>query len=124
MGPVESGSSEGARVYGARWNSPGTLVAYASNNSALAVLEVLVHVMSGGPLMGYSLIHASIPDALVEDLATSQLPKDWNVSPVPPSVQRVGDAWVKSGRSLALRAPSVIVDAGFNILINPAHSAI
>jgi RES domain-containing protein len=33
---------EGARVYGGRWNSPGTRVAYASESVALATLEVLV----------------------------------------------------------------------------------
>jgi RES domain-containing protein len=44
---------EGARVNGGRWNSPGTRVAYASANSALAVLEVLVHMTAGSGLPGY-----------------------------------------------------------------------
>ena len=113
---------EGARLYGARWNSRGTRVAYASSNSALAVLEVLVHLAGGAPI-GYSLISADIPDPLIEDLAPNLLPKEWKLSPVPPSVQAVGDEWITSGRSLALRVPSVIVDGGFNILINPDHSA-
>lgn len=112
---------EGARLYGARWNNPGTRVAYASSNSALAVLEVLVHLPGGGSLPGYSLIGATIPDALVENLAPSRLPKDWNVSPVPASAQAVGDEWISSQRSLALLVPSVIVAEGYNVLINPAH---
>jgi RES domain-containing protein len=87
------------------------------------VLEVLVHLMGGGAPVGYSLVAATVPDSLVEDIPDAKLPGDWNVSPVPPSVQRVGDEWISSGRSLALRVPSVIVDGGFNILINPAHAA-
>ena len=113
---------EGARIYGARWNSRGTRVAYASTNSALAVLEVLVHLTGGGGIViGYSLISATVPDASVEELAPRLLPKDWRASPVPPSVQAVGDEWIKSGHALALSVPSVIVDDSFNILINPNH---
>ena len=113
---------EGARLYGARWNSRGTRVAYASNSSALAVLEVVVHLSGGGGSpVGYSLISATVPDAMIEDLDPTLLPKNWNVSPIPPSVQLLGDQWVASGRSLALRVPSVIVEGGFNLLINPEH---
>ena len=114
---------EGARLYGARWNSPGTRVAYASSNSALAVLEVLVQMTAGGSLPGYSLITANIADSFVEFLAVADLPHNWNSSPVPLQVQAVGDAWVKSGRSLALQVPSAIVQGSYNILINPEHSA-
>ena len=112
---------EGARTYGARWSSPGTRVAYASSNSALAVLEVLVHLRSGTVLPSYSLIAATLPDSLVEDLPASALPNRWSSSPVPPEVQAVGDAWVRSGRSLALRVPSAVVQGSSNVLINPEH---
>jgi RES domain-containing protein len=78
--------------------------------------------MTGGEAVkGYSLVSATLDDALVEDLASSALPSDWNMSPVPPRVQAVGDAWVQSGRSLALRVPSVLVTGGFNILMNVEH---
>ncbi len=112
---------EGAKRFGGRWNSTGTRVAYASSNSALAVLEVLVHMTAGGALTGYSLIAATLPDALVDVLPADALPANWKASPVPPSVQMIGDAWVRSVRSLALRVPSVIVEGGFNYLVNPAH---
>ena len=113
---------EGARLHGARWNSPGTRVAYASSNSALAVLEVLVHMTGGGILPAYSLLTATLPDALVEALADSALPKHWTSSPVPPALQAIGDAWARSGRSLALRVPSALVPGSHNILINPEHA--
>ena len=112
---------EGARLHGARWNSPGSRVAYASSNSALAVLEVLVHLKDAAVLPSYSVVTASVPDVLVENLGASALPKGWTSSPVPPEVQAIGDAWVRSGRSLALRVPSTIVQGSYNVLINPGH---
>jgi RES domain-containing protein len=113
---------EGARLHGARWNSPGTRVAYASSNSALAVLEVLVHMTGGGILPAYSLVTATLPDALVDTLPPSELPSNWASSPVPPEVQAIGDAWIRSGRSVALRVPSAIVHGSYNVLLNPAHA--
>jgi RES domain-containing protein len=112
---------EGARLYGARWNSPGNRVAYASGNSALAVLEVLVHMTGGGSLPGYSLVCACLPDSLVEVIDSADLPDNWDSSPVPPEVQAVGDAWLASTRSLALQVPSALVRDSYNLLINPEH---
>lgn len=114
---------EGARMNGARWSSPGTRVAYASSNSALAVLEVLVQMTAGSVLPGYSLVRASLPDSRVDDLAAPDLPRNWSASPVPPEAQVIGDAWVRSGRALALRVPSAIVPGSDNVMINPEHPA-
>jgi RES domain-containing protein len=114
---------EGARIYGGRWNSAGTRVAYASSNSALAVLEVLVHMTAGSVLPGYSLIRAHVPDSLVEEQPPSELPGSWRAFPVPPEVQAIGDAWIRSGRALALTVPSAIVEGSYNVLINPEHAA-
>jgi RES domain-containing protein len=113
---------EGARLHGARWNSPGTRVAYASSNSALAVLEVLVHMTAGGILPAYSLITATLADTYIEVLPASDLPRDWASSPVPPELQAIGDAWIRSSRSLALRVPGAVVQGSHNILINPKHA--
>ncbi|HEY7894883.1 MAG TPA: RES family NAD+ phosphorylase [Gemmatimonadaceae bacterium] len=112
---------EGARRNGARWNSRGTRAAYASSNPALAILEVLVHMTSGGRFLGYSLIAATLDDAFIETRATSSLPKDWHAWPVPPHVQAIGDAWIQSRSAVAIRLPSAVVPADHNILINPDH---
>jgi RES domain-containing protein len=112
---------EGARIYGARWNSPGNRVAYASSNSALAVLEVLVHMTGGGSLPGYSLVSARLSDSLIEVVAPGDLPGNWDSSPVPPEVQLAGDAWLASAKSLALQVPSALVRDSYNLLINPEH---
>ncbi len=112
---------EGARLQGGRWNSPGTIVAYASDSSALAVLEVLVNLKDDSVLSSYSLVTATIPEKLVHTLDHRILPPKWNSSPVPPAVQAVGDKWAKKKASLVLKVPSAIVEASNNILINPGH---
>jgi len=112
---------EGARLHGGRWNSPGTRVAYGSDSSALAVLEVFVNLRDDSLLSSYSLVSATIPDKLIETLDRRILPSNWNSSPVPPAVQVIGDKWAKKKESLALRVPSAIVQASDNILINPGY---
>ena len=114
-------SGEGARLHGGRWNSPGTRVAYASSDAALAVLEVLVHLEDTSALPSFSLVMASLPDALIETPDESMLPARWRDSPTAPAAQAFGDAWVRSGRSVGLRVPSVLVRGGSNVLLNPAH---
>jgi RES domain-containing protein len=115
-------NGEGARLHGGRWNSVGVRVSYASSNSALAVLEVLVHLEDTTQLPSYSLITASIPEESIEDLDVGLLPPEWSTSPVLPEVQAIGDEWVRSGRSLALRVPSAVISDGTTVLINPEHA--
>ena len=53
-------SGEGARIYGGRWNSPGTPIIYTAQSQALAVLEVLVHLDSPELLKRYSLFEVEM----------------------------------------------------------------
>jgi len=112
---------EGARLYGGRWNSPGTRVAYASDSIALAALEVLAHLQSTTVLQAYFLVSLSFPDESVELLRTTALPARWRRFPSPSENQAVGDRWVASGRSLILQVPSAIIPSAANFLINPSH---
>ena len=112
---------EGARLYGGRWNSPGTPMVYASSTISLAVLEVLVHVQEASLLSSYSLIAARFDDAFVERLDRSMLPEGWRAYPAPSELQRMGDQWVRNQRSAVFEVPSVIVERESNYLLNPAH---
>src|SRR3712207_4540308 len=112
---------EGARLYGGRWNSPGTRMVYTLSTISLAVLEVLVHLQEASLLSSYSLISADFDDALVERLARSRMPDGWRIYPAPSELQRIGDEWVRSQRSAVLEVPSVIVDRESNYLLNCAH---
>ena len=113
---------EGARKYGGRWNSPGVAVAYAADSSALAILEVLVHLQQTKVLPSYSLASADVPDEIVEALREATLPANWRESPVPPETQTVGDAWVNRGAAAVLRVPSAVLPSAANYVLNPAHA--
>jgi RES domain-containing protein len=112
---------EGARLYGGRWNSPGTRVAYASDSVALAALEVLAHLESTAVLQAYSIATIRFPASAIETVDNASLPAEWRRFPSPPENQVLGDRWVAEGRSLVLRVPSAIVPSASNYLINPAH---
>lgn len=113
---------EGARRVGGRWNSKGTRVLYMSENRALAVLEILVHLSASLPDR-YVLGAAGIPDNVaVEVLDESGLPANWPT--LDPREQeptrRIGDEWVAQQRSVVLFVPSVILGER-NYVLNPAH---
>ena len=54
----------GARRAGGRWNSPGVPVVYTSETLALALVEILVHLPSGG-LPSYSTLPVEFHERLV-----------------------------------------------------------
>ncbi len=112
---------EGARRGGGRFNSPGRPVVYTSESLALAELEILVHLPTSRLLASYVAFRARLPDEAIETLDRAALPSNWRESPVPRSVQAVGDAWLQSESSLALRVPSAVVPAEDNVLITPDH---
>ncbi len=112
---------EGARLYGGRWNSPGTRMVYTAQSQALAILEVLVHLEKAGVLPSYSLCAAHFAEDLVEALDPEALPDNWRSYPSPFELRAIGDAWVAEQTSAVLQVPSVIVDDESNYLINPAH---
>jgi len=112
---------EGARLYGGRWNSPGTRIAYASDSIALATLEVLAHLQSVAILQSYSVATIRFPKELVEALEISALPAGWRHYPSPRENHAIGDKWVADEKTAVLRVPSAIIPAAANYLINPSH---
>src|SRR5215469_7191612 len=113
-------SGEGAAISGGRWNSPGIKVVYASLTQSLAVLENLVHI-SPPVRFEYVRFRVEFDDSLAEKIAVTALPADWRSEPPPPSTQKVGDDWVRAGRSVILAVPSAIIPSEFNFLLNPSH---
>jgi RES domain-containing protein len=95
-----------------RWHSLGTRVIYAAEHISLAALELLIH--AGGKKMPPRVVtRILIPFSVgVEKAMWMEMPAS----------QDFGDRWVKEGRSLLLKVPSIAADKmEFNFVINPAH---
>lgn len=114
-------SGEGARLAGGRWNSAGTAVVYGAGSESLSMLELLMHLQSEDLLKSYVMFEMVFSEKLVMTQKVGTLPRNWRSSPPPVALQRLGDAWVKSGVSAVLRVPSVVVESEWNYLFNPAH---
>ena len=112
---------EGARLYGGRWNSVGVPMVYASEHVSLAALEVRVHIDRTRMRKLYKSFAFQFDEQLMEVFRVGALPKDWIQEPPPPSLQLLGDHWVRSGASVILAVPSVVIPKELNYLINPKH---
>ncbi|WP_312829376.1 RES family NAD+ phosphorylase, partial [Pantoea anthophila] len=67
----------GARTYGGRWNSVGSVCVYLGSSRALCVLEALVHLTIQDLSRDYSMIAISVPESLITELALTALPDEW-----------------------------------------------
>jgi RES domain-containing protein len=83
-------------------------------------VEILVHVPAG-VLPAFTAVSIEFDDSWVEILGAARLPPDWASYPPPVSTQVIGNEWVSTARSAALRVPSVIVPTEHNYLLNPGH---
>lgn len=108
-------------MYGGRWNSPGRPVVYLAQSRALALTEILVHLESAQVLSSYVLFQAKIDESYIAGVDLDALPKNWKNEPAPRRLQAIGDEWLASATSVALRVPSAIVVGEFNYLLNPLH---
>jgi RES domain-containing protein len=115
-------SGRGAEMTGGRWNSRGTPMLYTSQSRALCTTEIAVHIPLGIVPKDYEMISIEIPDSIkIAVLKTSELPEGWNSIPHWNATQLIGDAFIREGKSLVLKVPSVVVPGDFNFLINPLH---
>lgn len=113
---------EGARRYGGRWNSPGRAVVYLGGTPAIAALELMVHNARATLLdEQFVIVPVDVPDELVLDLDTSVLPVGWSDPADTSAAAAIGDAWLDSAASVALRVPSAVTLLDTNLLLNPAH---
>lgn len=101
-----------------RWSSEGVPAVYASLSVGGALLEALAH-MEGPVPDDLVLAVATVPRDCIEPVP--ELPEAWRAYPYRPQVQRLGDEWIKSGKTLALKLPSAICEREFNVLLNPRH---
>ncbi len=113
---------EGARIYGGRWNSAGRPAVYLGGTPAIAALEVLAHNARPALLeASYVIIEARLPDDAVLDLDVGALPSGWDDPADPSRAAALGDAWLESGASLALRVPSAVLPLERDLVVNVRH---
>jgi RES domain-containing protein len=112
-------SGDGARLYGARWNSPGRAVIYACTTYAGAMLEKLVH--TGRQIPKHQVcVTFEFPDDLRFSTVETEHLIGWRNDDLKVSRQ-AGDAWLEVAKTAILLVPSVVFDVERNALINPAH---
>lgn len=113
---------EGARLYGGRWNHPGTAMVYCSSTLSLATLEYFVHLEPDLAPPDLVAVAADLPAGLdVEALEIEALPVNWRSYPAPERLRDLGTGWVRSGRTAVLQVPSSVIPHEMNVLLNPAH---
>ena len=113
---------EGAYLYGGRWSSPGTRLAYTSEHQSLAMLEYFVHLDAGDAPPDLVLVTAEIPDDLpAKVFAVDDLPSSWRRSPAPAELARIGDEFVAEAKHCVLVVPSALAPHENNWLLNPQH---
>lgn len=113
-------SGEGARRYGGRWNSRGVPMVYCSSSLALAAVEMFVHLEPSQAPDDLVSIAAQLPESEpARTITAEELPIEWWTDL--DATHALGDAWIRSGSSLALKVPSVPIRPEWNVLVNPAH---
>jgi len=114
-------SGEGARIFEGRWNSAGVWMVYCSEHVSLAALEILVHTQPITIRDKFRVFRVSWDGKMMITIDLKKLPKSWNAQPPSSVSKNVGDNWVRSGPSVVLAVPSVIVPSERTFLLNPNH---
>jgi RES domain-containing protein len=114
-------STEGAQLFGGRWNPKGYGILYATSSPALALVESLVHQ----PRVRYEklpklvLCTLEVPDSLA-NYSIDDLPAFWNEECYEQTQWILRD-WLINPTTLAVAVPSVAVPMSCNYLLHPAH---
>lgn len=105
-----------------RWNSKGKLVLYASENIATSLLENIIYRTGTGFNSDYKIMVIYHPEEHIEQIITSNLPKDWRSMESYDQLQKIGDSWYDEQRSLCLKVPSSILPDNYNVIFNTTHT--
>ena len=111
----------GLRVSG-RWHTRGRRIVYCAPNPAAALLELLVHAeidLEDLPTT-FRYLEIEAPDSLATaTVAAGALISGWENDLE--STRRLGDEWLRAGRTALLHVPCALAPATWNTLLNPEH---
>jgi RES domain-containing protein len=115
-------NGEGSYRYGGRWSSPGTRLAYSSQNLSLAMLEYFVHIDRRNAPADLVVVSAVVPDEVSRiTVSPNQLQAGWRSTPAPEGLTAHGDEFITNGLACVLIVPSAINPRESNWLIHPLH---
>jgi RES domain-containing protein len=98
-----------------RWHSVGRPIVYAAEHSALAMLEVRVHMdLSSAFLSKFVMMRLNVRDGLRIEVIDAE-PGDETIT------RALGDEWLAAARSCVCRVRSALAPDAYNCLINPLH---
>ena len=111
-------------LYGpGRWHKKGNLVMYTSEHASLAAWEKIVHVASFENFpSNLLLVKIEIPDGIeIQTVPQAVLVSGWDSFPYASETVNYGTSFLRKKEHLALKVPSVIIPAEYNIILNPLH---
>ena len=112
-------SGTGAFKVGGRWNNPGIFALYTSENQALAMLELLVHIEESELPPDLYIVTIEIDDkAPILELKDEELPKDWRL-PDNLVLKNMGDRLLLKKQYLGFRVRSAVMPDEYNLVLNP-----
>ena len=93
---------------------------YCGATASLCALEVLAH--SAMLPIDMIVVQARVPNSpSMQTVEESDLPRNWS-NPIPSKkTQDLGTDWIRSGATVVLSVPSVIIPSERNYLLNPQH---
>lgn len=116
-------SGIGASLSNNRWNTRGFEVIYCSENRALAMAEVLIHLPLNLIPEDFVMLEINIPETIkIQNLAVNELSDGWNKMPYDRETQLLGNQFISEGKAAILKVPSAVVKGNFNYLLNPNHA--
>lgn len=118
-------SGEGGLRAEGRWHEKGQRVVYLAEHSALALVEVLVHLEIDPDDLptSYQLLEIEAPESVsVEEISRTELDREAPGWATNAKIARAyTSAWFADQRSALLRLPSIVVPHAYNYLLNPLH---
>ncbi|TKK70928.1 RES domain-containing protein [Ilyomonas limi] len=109
----------GAYNEGGRWNSEGVYALYTSEHSALAMLEVLVHVdESELPPDMFIMTIAVADNAPVFSIPDDSLPANWRI-PENILLKEMGDKILMEKKFVGIKVRSAVMQDSYNYVLNP-----
>jgi RES domain-containing protein len=98
-----------------RWHSVGRPIVYAAEHSALAMLEVRVHLdLTASYVSKFVIMKINVQNDVRVDTIDAE-PSDETAT------RALGDAWLAASLTCICRVKSALAPDAFNYLINPLH---